>query len=42
VLVERVRVSIIPDAETSERSTVDVVREYCTGVPAGWAGIVAL
>ncbi len=33
---------MIPDAETCERSTVDVVRLYCTGVPAGWAGMVAV
>ena len=41
VVVERVRKSIVPEATTCERSTVDVVTPYCTDVPAGWAGITA-
>ena len=41
-LVDRVSASIVPDATTDERSAVDVVRQYCTGVPAGWAGMVAV
>jgi hypothetical protein len=40
-LVERVSESIVPDVTNGERSTVDVLRQYCTPVPTGWAGIVA-
>jgi hypothetical protein len=41
LLVDRMRESIIPDVRTGERSLVDVVMQYCTDVPAGWAGITA-
>jgi len=41
-LVDRVSASIVPDATTDERSAVEVVRQYCTAVPAGCAGMVAV
>jgi hypothetical protein len=41
LVVARVRTSILPEVATCERSAVDVVMQYCTDVPAGWAGITA-
>jgi hypothetical protein len=41
LLVARVSGSIVPDLTSAERSAVDVATQYCTPVPAGWAGIVA-
>jgi len=41
-VVARVSESIMPDVTNGERSTVDVVMQYCTAVPAGWAGIAAV
>ncbi len=34
-LAARVSESIMPGVRYGERSTVDVVMQYCTGVPAG-------
>ena len=34
-LVDSVNESIIPEVTNAERSTVDVVMQYCTAVPAG-------
>ena len=40
-LVANVNKSIAPEAESCDKSTVDVVIQYCTGVPAGCGGICA-
>ena len=34
-LVDSVSESIVPEVRYGQRSTVDVVMQYCTGVPAG-------
>ena len=34
-LVDNVSESIVPDVTTDKRSAVEVVRQYCTAVPAG-------
>jgi len=40
-VVARVRKSMLPEVTTCERSTADVVMQYCTDVPVAWAGITA-
>ena len=40
-VVDRVSASIIPDAESWDRSVVEVVMQYCTAVPSDCWGIVA-
>src|SRR5690349_9781588 len=41
-LVCNVSKSITPEAESCDKSLVDVVMQYCTAVPAGCGGICAV
>ena len=41
-LVARISESTVPDVTNGDKSAVDVTMEYCTNVPAGWAGMVAV